>query len=162
MFTRGRTLTPRLSLSRDPQGEIYGQNIRPPSPGLLRAEMIPRGSLSAPSAPHLDSPLAAPHAQTSECLSHLPTRESPPTSTLSARGPRFSHPRRRAQPSCPRPPGSLSPLPVTSVVAPQPTPRPGGTSPNAYLTHLRPGVLPIDPRLSQEYLPLPPATRSSL
>lgn len=140
-----------------PPGGICARHIRPPSPGLLRAEMIPRGSLSAPSAPHLDSPLAPPHAQTSECLSHLPTRGSPPPSTLSTRGSQLSHPRRRAHPSCPRPPGSPSPLPATSVPPPPPhaPPRPGGSSPNNYRTRARESSpsTPASARSTSPFLP---------
>lgn len=43
-----------------PPGGIYGQHIRPPSPGLPRAEMIPRGSLSPPLATHFPSQMVGP------------------------------------------------------------------------------------------------------
>nr|XP_030702849.1 extensin-like [Globicephala melas] len=94
---------------------------------------------ASPSQLHLRPPVA--RRLLPDPSHYIPSIYPPPPTSWwrSALGPGSRAPRhaRRAHPSCPHPPGSRNPLTATSVLPPHPTPRPGGSSPNAYRTRAR-------------------------
>lgn len=147
------SLTPPVARRLLPGPSHYIPSIHPPPPTSWGRSALGPGSR----APR--------HAYGPDCLSHLPTPGSPPPSTLSAGGSRFSYPRRTAHPSCPRPPGSRSPLTATSVrppPAPRPAPAGAPLTPTApapgsppHRPPPQPGVAPPSSRHTQEPLALP-------